>query len=159
MQDCPSGYTTGVNQACDGSSELIINYDLTYIERTFKNLAIDNVLDGQLGSVRSFDFADTIPYKLRGAWSDGIDRGIWIPSLRLHHSFTISFWIYADSLASDSVLFAKDRNSYAADGDEDWFECMVTSTGRLQTKLFLDGSDLWLDLAKTDENLINIETW
>ena len=36
---------------------------------------------------------------------------------------------------------------------------MVTSTGRLQTKLFLNGSDLWFDLAKTDENLINIDTW
>ena len=159
MQDCPTGYTTGDNQVCSGSSELIIDYDLTYIERPFTNLAIAGVLDGSLGSVRSSEFKDTIPYKLRGAWSDGIDRGIWIPNLRLHHSFTVSLWVSADALSSDSVLFGKDKNIYTSAGDEDWFECGISSTGRLSTKFFLNGADAFADAAKTDENIINIDTW
>jgi hypothetical protein len=53
---CPTGYTT-VNDpnsynTCSGSAGLIIDYDLTYIERAFENLGVNGQNIGALASTQ-----------------------------------------------------------------------------------------------------------
>jgi hypothetical protein len=166
FEDCPTGYTKDDSTSPKSCTEVrtkIVEYDLTYIERPFKNLAAEGVNTGALGSTKGAAFKDTLPYKLRGAYSDGVDRGIFIPSLNLHHSLSISVWFYLTDNTAERALFAKEKNDYAAADKENLFEFVALTGGKLAVHIYLDATDHCQtsggDPCATDAAAISTDVW
>jgi hypothetical protein len=72
-----------------------------------------------------------LPYKLRGAYGDGVNRTIFIGDLFVPHTFSLTVWLYADDLSSDRMIFSKDKNTYSAPAAEDFLDILVTAAGAL----------------------------
>lgn len=115
---------------------------MTYIERAFDNLVADGPDALLASSQSSLIFADTLPYKLRGAYSEGTNSGIFIPNLVLNHSFTMTFWIYASDLAQTQTLFSKDTGTYTVTDGENVLDLIVNSDGSLSAELYHSSTNL-----------------
>ena len=144
---CPTGFTAvdGPPNSCSGTAGKIIEYDLTYIERDFANLAVEGQNIASLASSQGAQFADTLPYKLRGAYGDGVNRGIHISDLVLNHSFTVVFWILPKSFTNNvtHTLFSKDKGSYGAVDGENVVDLLLHGDASLAGELYINGTDLF----------------
>jgi hypothetical protein len=134
---------------------------MTYIERDFKNLAIDGQNDGKHPASLASAYADdTEPYKLRGAYSDGLTQGVFIPSLNLHHSFSVTFWAYSVDGVGEHVLFSKDKGgNYDTPNTENFLDIASLSNGVLAAFLYQDSNDKFNSACKTPESAITTNAW
>ena len=169
--DCPSGYSTAVSvgDPCTASIEgLIIQYDLTQIAGNIVNDANNGVWEGSMGS--SHGFQDTKPYKLRGAWSDGLSNGqaqaIFISNLNLHHTFSMSVWIWqASSPSRPSTIFSKDKGIGSNAGDENLVEIQTRESERIGIQMYAGGVDKFIDSTsfpsgcQTGTSTYTIKNW
>ena len=158
---CPTGYSevSGPPNSCSGTEGLIIDYDLTYIEHDFENLAVNGKNVGTLASSQGNQFDDTLPYKLRGAYGNGTNAGIHIPDLVLHHSFSLTFWIWPNSLTGIHTLFSKDTGSYLGTNDENFLDIVVLQTGALQAELYIVDTAQFDGRCRTPEGQVSTTGW
>jgi len=158
---CPTGFTRsdGPPNECTGSPGKIIEYDLTYIERDFANLAVSGQNVATLASSQGSNFADTLPYKLRGAYGDGNNMGIHIPNLVLGHSFSVAFWILPYSFNSKQTLFSKDNANYSSGNSEDILDFLLQSDASLEAELYINGTNVFNGAAQTSNNLVSGSSW
>ena len=163
FDECPTGFTAteGPPRTCTGEGRRIIDYDLTYIERDFANLAIDGQNVGQQASVIGSGFADTLPYKLRGAYGNGSNQGVYIPSLHLHHSFSVSFWAkLTGTMDQERVLFSKDKGGgYDTPNAENFLDVAVLNNGRLAAFLYQNADDKFEGDCATSELAVIADAW
>jgi len=54
-------------------------------------------------------FTTTYAYKLRGRYSNGTTDAINITNLNIHHTFTLTTWLYLDTLDDVATVFAKEK--------------------------------------------------
>ena len=123
--DCPTHFTKNtVAKTCTApTTDMIIDFDMTYLVRPIANL-------GASGSANDAVSADTInpifvatrAYKLRGIYFNGSDRGINIPSLRMHHTHSLEVWILFDTpMTGHQVIFSKTTGDYSAPDAENFY--------------------------------------
>ena len=163
FDECPTGFTAseGPPKTCQGQVTRIIEYDLTYIDRDFKNLAIDGQNDGKGASFIGSAFDDTQPYKLRGAYSNGSSQGVFIPSLNLHHSFTMTFWaMLTGTNDRERVLFSKDKGGdYSTANAENFLDLAVLDNGRMGAFLYQNSTDAFSGSCETVQSYITSNDW
>ena len=116
---------------------MIIDFDMTYLVRPIANL-------GASGSANDAVSADTInpifvatrAYKLRGIYFNGSDRGINIPSLRMHHTHSLEVWILFDTpMTGHQVIFSKTTGDYSAPDAENFYN-VYQEDGKIGTELW-----------------------
>ena len=163
FDECPTGFTAteGSPRTCAGEGRRIIDYDLTYIERDFANLAIDGQNVGQLADFWGSGFADTQPYKLRGAYGNGVNEGVFIPNLHLHHSFSVSFWAkLTGTNDQERVLFSKDKGgNYDTPNAENFLDVAVLNNGRLAAFMYLNADNKFNGDCQTAESAVLANAW
>ena len=160
--DCPTGYTKDDSDpklCTENLAGMIIDYDLTYIERDFENFANTGVNVAQGASSQGAAFADTLPYNLRGSYSDGVSRGIFIPGLRLHHTFTMTAWIFSMDVSANGTIFSKDRNDYSGPNKENLLDIMLLTGGTLACRQYHEATDWFSGNCESDPNTISDNTW
>ena len=122
------------------------------------NLVDNSLITPEAGESRGY--SNTLPYKLRGAYSSGEDVGIHIPDLILHHSFTLSTWIYMMTLRK-SAVFSKNTDIFTSDGDEDFLYVFIYSDGSFGIEYYTQNSstDHFELAANSDSGKIKMNTW
>ena len=129
--------------ACVGSGEPLISYDLTYINRTFENLADPGTYDGALGSTKGYSNPKT--YKLRGAYGIGTNSGIYIPDLRLHHTFGITVWAYLSDSSETRTIFSKDKGIGDENDYENFLDVEVSSDNEFSVRYSNGSNDYFIN--------------
>ena len=160
FSDCPTGYTENSSGSCDLVRQCIVEYDLTYIQDDIVNLV--NVSSNHANADMSLfpGFTSTYAYKLRGRYSNGTTDAISIGGLNLHHTFTLTTWLYLDTLNDDATVFAKEKGgNYSQTSRENLLELQISAEGALMAKLYYNSSELFDAEAKSDDLSVAIETW
>jgi len=149
----------GTTFTCDGFIAQIIEYDLTYIDRNFPNLA----QDGQhVGTINFDSYAAPWTYKLRGAWGDGTAmKTIYIPDLRIHHTFGIQTWLYLTDANAERTIFSHDTTTNVL---SNMIDIVVTTTRSIKIefahpKAASPDVDQFNGDCKTNENSMTAQNW
>ena len=135
--DCPTGYTASLepNLCNESAGDLTLHYDLTWIPQDIPSLgAVNLVASGDIAPIGD----NTKAFKMRGRYSAG-NGGIMINGLRLHHSFTLSMWVYITQ-AQDCALFSKVKQMGEALNSENFLDLVYVANGGLLSARLFSGS-------------------
>ena len=152
--NCPSGYLTNDStDECDlDNTGPQVDFDLTTIIDVIPNEgSVNSILlaaDHGLGSILK-------PFKMRGRYGAG-DGGLKITGLTLHHSFTVSTWIYI-STNSDFILFSKTK-PIGSVNDENFLDLVyVSASTSLIARLWTGSTDHFG--VTSSAATVSIQTW